>query len=50
MSYTIGKVVLIYRIYGLDTKTKECKVKVYEGPVNGANFKLVSTKVAVYQK
>ncbi len=41
---------LIYRIYGLNTKTKECKVKVYEGPVNDANFKLVSTKVAVYQK
>lgn len=40
----------IYRIYGLNTKTKECKVKVYEGPVNDANFKLVSTKVAVYQK
>lgn len=41
---------IIYRIYGLNTKTKECKVRVYEGPVNDANYKLVSTKVAVYQK
>lgn len=41
---------VIYRIYGLNVKTKECKVKVYEGPITDANFKLVSTKVAVYQK
>ena len=40
----------IYRIYGLNTKTKECRIKVYEGPVNEENFKLVKTKVAVYQK
>lgn len=41
---------LIYRIYGLNTKTKECKVKIYHGPVNADSFKIVMTKVAVYQK
>ena len=41
---------LIYRIYGLNTKTRACRINVYEGSVNGDNFKLVSTKVAVYQK
>lgn len=40
----------IYRIYGLDTKTRECRVKVYDGPVNEDSFKMVSTTYAVYQK
>lgn len=33
-----------------NTKTKECKVKVYEGPVNDASYKLASIMVAIYQK
>lgn len=41
---------IIYRVYGLNTKTKECKVKIYRGPVDDDNFKIVITKVAVYQK
>lgn len=40
----------IYRIYGLNFKTKECHIKVYEGPVTEDHFNLVSTKIAVYQK
>lgn len=40
----------IYRVYGLNTKTKACRIKVHKGPVTVDNFKLVSTKVAVYQK
>ncbi|MGN0482332.1 MAG: DUF3883 domain-containing protein [Lachnospiraceae bacterium] len=41
---------LIYRVYGLNMKTRECKIKIYEGPVTDDNFKTVPTKVAVYQK
>jgi len=40
----------IYRVYDLNIETKECKIKVYEGPVNEDNFKLVQTQVAVYKK
>ena len=41
---------LIYRVYKLDIKNKECKLKVYEGPFNELNFNLVSTKFAIFQK
>lgn len=41
---------VIYRIYALNSRTRTCRIKVYEGPVNESNFKIVSTKVAVYQK
>ena len=41
---------LIYRVYNLNAKTRECSIKVYEGPVTDEKFKLEATKVAVYQK
>lgn len=41
---------LIYVVYDLDMKTKNCKIKVYEGPVNEDNFTMFPTKYAVYQK
>lgn len=41
---------MIYRVYGLNIKSKTCRIKVYDGPVNSNTFKLIVTKVAVYQK
>lgn len=41
---------LIYRVYNLNAKTRECSIKVYEGPVTDEAFKLEATKIAVYQK
>ena len=41
---------LIYRVYNLNPKTKECSIKIYSGPVTDTAFKLEPTKVAVYQK
>lgn len=41
---------LIYRVYNLNSKTRECNIKVYSGPITEDAFKLEPTKVAVYQK
>lgn len=40
----------VYRIYNLNSKTKECVLKIFEGPFNDDNYKMVTTKAAVYQK
>ena len=41
---------LIYRLYNLNAKTRECSIKVYTGPVTEDVFRLQPTKIAVYQK
>lgn len=41
---------LIYRVYNLNSKTRECSIKIYSGPVTDEAFKLEAAKVAVYQK
>ena len=41
---------LIYRVYNLNSKNRECSIKIYSGPVTDATFKLEATKIAVYQK
>lgn len=41
---------VIFRVYGLNIKTKTCRLKEYVGPITDETFKLVTTKVAVYQK
>ena len=41
---------LIYRLYDLNVKTRECRLKVYEGPIDTDNFKLVTKSIMVYQK
>jgi hypothetical protein len=40
----------IYRLYSLNSKTKECRLKIYDGPITEEGYKLVSTKIAVYKK
>lgn len=40
----------IYRVFSLDVKTRECKIKVIEGAINKKDYNLVSTRVAVYFK
>lgn len=40
----------IFRIYSLDTRTCECKLKIYEGPVDNNYFILEPTVLTVYQK
>lgn len=41
---------LIYRVYNLNVKTRECSIMIYSGPVTEEKFKLEATKIAVYQK
>ena len=41
---------LIYRVYDLNAKTRECKIKIYEGPIDDKSFKLVPRTIAVYMK
>ena len=40
----------IYRVYDLQVKTKDCKIKIYKGPVDDEKFILETTKVVVFQK
>lgn len=40
----------IYRVYNLNSKTLECSLKIYDGPIDNNQFKLVPTTVVVYQK
>lgn len=40
----------IYRIYELNLKNKECKLKIYDGPVDSNNFVLETVCVKVYKK
>lgn len=40
----------IYRIYDLDPKSCECKLKIYKGPITKDNYKLVPTSYKFYQK
>ena len=40
----------IYRIYELDLKNRECKLKIYDGPIDDNNFVLETKSVKVYQK
>ena len=40
----------IYRVYALNTKTKECKLQVYEGPIADESCKLVPTQFKFYKK
>lgn len=39
----------IYRIYGLNAKTKECKLKVFECPFADDCYKVIPTKWVVYK-
>lgn len=39
----------IYRIYKLNTKTKECKLQIYEGSISDEKCKLVPTQFKYYQ-
>ncbi|MGV9034432.1 DUF3883 domain-containing protein [Lactococcus lactis] len=40
----------IYRVYDLNIKTRECKIKIFEGPVSSETFNLEATSYKVYQK
>lgn len=40
----------IYRVYDLQVKTKDCKIKIYKGPVDDEKFILETTKVVVFKK
>ena len=40
----------IYIVYDLQVKTKDCKIKIYTGPVDDENFVIETTKVVVFQK
>ena len=40
----------IYRVYDLQVKTKDCKIKIYKGPVDDEKFILETKKVVVFQK
>lgn len=40
----------VYRLYGLNTVTKECDLKVFEGPFIEDNYNIVTTKAAIYKK
>ena len=41
---------IIYRVYNLDIKNKNCSIEIYSGPVTDETFKLESTKFIVYKK
>ena len=40
----------IYRIYELNLETRECKLKIYDGPIDDNNYELEAKCVKVYQK
>lgn len=40
----------IYRVYDLQLKTKDCKIKIYKGPIDDKRFMIETTKVVVYKK
>ena len=40
----------IYRVYDLNAKTGECKLKIYKGPVDENQFILETRQVRVYNK
>lgn len=40
----------IYRIYDLNIENKECKLKIYDGPIDSENFVLETQCVKVYKK
>lgn len=40
----------IYRIYSLNMKTKEYKLKIYKGPLTQENYNIVPTQMVVYEK
>lgn len=41
---------IIYRVYNLDIKNKNCSIEIYSGPVTDETFKLEPTKFIVYKK
>ena len=40
----------VYRIYALDTKTRECKYKVYQGPFCVDNYRMEATSFQIFEK
>lgn len=40
----------IYRIYNFNIDNKECKLKIYDGPIDSENFVLETQCVKVYKK
>ncbi|RJU23087.1 DUF3883 domain-containing protein [Streptococcus sp. AM43-2AT] len=40
----------IYRVYDLQVKTKDCKIKIYKGPIDDKRFMIETTKVVVFKK
>ena len=40
----------IYFVHDLNVKAKECKIKIYDGPITDETFKLVPTSYKIYQK
>ncbi|HEL9599100.1 TPA: DUF3883 domain-containing protein [Streptococcus suis] len=40
----------IYFVYDLDVKTRECKLKIYDGPISGEGYNLEPTSYKVFLK
>lgn len=40
----------IYFVHSIDVKSKECKIKIYDGPMTEESFKLIPNTYKIYQK
>lgn len=40
----------IYYVYDIDIETKDCKIKIYEGPFTDESYRMVPTSYRIYQQ
>ncbi|HFK0660541.1 TPA: hypothetical protein ACGXMS_003210, partial [Listeria monocytogenes] len=40
----------IYFVHDLDVVSKECKIKIYDGPFTDESFKMIPSTYKIYQK